>query len=72
MSNLQAIIFKKNDYTKRQAEMYLRRHKYKPIKAVHETLNYYRYRLKQPDENNYNYRLMKFAPGIKAVIEYAK
>ena len=38
----------------------------------HETLNYLRARLQQPNEDKYEYRIIKFNDGIKAVIEYPK
>ena len=70
--NLQAIIFKKDKYTKRKADSWLRRHNYVRIKPFHDTLNYLRARLKEPNEEKYEYRLIKFGDDIKAVIEFQK
>jgi len=68
----QAIILKKTHYSKRSSANWLKYHGFKPIKKVHETVNYYRYRLKEPDEEIYNYRLIPINDGIKMVIQFAK
>ena len=72
MSGIQAIIFKKTHYTKRSSANWIKYHGYKPIKKVHETVNYYRYRLKEPNEELYEYRIVPFNSGIKLVYQYAK
>ena len=64
----QAIFFKKSLYSKRSSANWLKYRGFKPIKKVHETVNYYRYRLKEPDEEIYNYRLIPINAGIKMVI----
>ena len=69
--NIQSVIFKKDSFTKRKADTWLKRHNYVRIKPFHETLNYYRARLKEPNDK-YEYRIIKFNDGIKAVIEYPK
>ena len=68
----QAIIFRKDAFSKRKADAWLQRHGYARIKPFHETLNYFRARLKEPDESKYEYRLVKFGDNIKAVIGYPK
>jgi len=72
MTDLQAILFKKSHYSKRSSANWLKYHGYKPIKKVHETVNYYRYRLTEPDEEIYNYRLIPINDGIKMVVQFAK
>ena len=72
MSEPQAIIFKKAHYSKRSSANWLKYHGFKPIKKVHETVNYYRYRLKEPDEEIYNYRLIPINDGIKMVLQFTK
>ena len=67
---LQAIIFHKDKYTKRTADQWLKRNGYKRIKPLHETRNFLRARLKEPNEDLYKYRMINFKPDIKAVIEY--
>ena len=70
--NLQAIIFRKDKYNRRQAESWLRRNNYKRIKPFHETLHYLRARLKEPNDKKYDYRLIQFGDYIKAVFEIPK
>ena len=70
--NIQAVIFKKDSFTKRKADAWLKRYNYVRIKPFHDTLNYLRARLKEPNEDKYEYRIIKFNDGIKAVIEYPK
>ena len=70
MTHVQAIIFKRDLYDTDTARRWLRRHNYYPIKRVHVTINYLRYRLKEPDENKYDYRLKTITNGIKFVIGY--
>lgn len=65
MSNLQAVLFDKNYWTKSKASSWLADHKYKPIKPVHVTNNYLRYRLKHPDDSEY--RIINLGKNIKAV-----
>lgn len=47
-STIQAILFKKNYYNSYSARKYMKKHKFKPIKRVHKTKNFLRYRLKNP------------------------
>ena len=72
MVTIQAVIFRKEFYTKRKADAWLRRHGYTRIKPFHETLNYYRARLREPNADKYNYRMIKYSSNIKVVIEYPK
>ena len=72
MSSPQAIIFKKTHFTKRSSANWLKYHGFKLIEKVHETVNYYRYRLKQPDEEFFDYRIIPLDNGIKMVCEFAK
>lgn len=43
------IAFDKNKWTTDEARAWLRSHKYKPIKNVHKTTNYLRYRIRDPE-----------------------
>ena len=72
MSAAQAIIISKEYYSLKSANEWIKSHNFKPIKKVHTTINYYRYRLKEPNENLYNYRMKHITTGIQAVIEYPK
>ena len=70
MSHIQAIVISKEYYNRRQAENWIRRHKYNPIKTVHETPMTFRYRLKEPNHDRYDYRIITLSIGIKAVVGY--
>ena len=65
---IQSIIFKKSKWFIIDAEFWLFKHKYKPIKPVDITKNYYRFRIRQPIKGS-EYRLIDFGKdsGIKAV-----
>ena len=51
MSQIQAIIFDKKKWTASKARNWLKKNRFKPLKAVHKTENYLRYRLKTPSKN---------------------
>ena len=68
--SIQAIIFNKNHYTKRQADAWLKRHNLRRIKPIHETLSYYRCRIQEPNKYLYYYRIKDLHKGIKAVLQY--
>lgn len=68
MSEIQSILFDKNKYDATKARKWLKRNKYKPIKRVHKTEKYLRYRIKQPN-SKYQYRTISFGKDIKAVIQ---
>lgn len=66
MSKVQAVLFNKNYWTKSKARSWLHSHDYAPIKPVHTTNNYLRYRICEP--TLHNYRTQSFGKNIKAVI----
>lgn len=45
---IQSIHFNKNVFTKSQSKKWIKLHEYKPIKKMHETENFYNYRLINP------------------------
>ncbi len=66
MSEIQSIIFEKDMFTTKKANRWLKKNKISPIKKVHETKNYYRYRITEPD---FDYYITKqLSDGIKLVI----
>jgi len=67
-TKIQAILFKKDKFTADKARKFLKKHNYKPIKRVHKTDNYLRYRIRRPKKGTM-YRLIDFGNDIKAVIE---
>jgi hypothetical protein len=69
MSQIQAVIFNKQYFTHKTASNWLNKQKIKPIKKYHETQNYYRYRIREP--NNFSkFRLISHKPGVKFVIGF--
>jgi hypothetical protein len=70
--SLQAIIFSKRRFSKEEAAGWVKDHGYEPIKAVHVTKNFYRFRLKKPSAS-YRYVLRPLTgrgAGIKFVLGY--
>lgn len=72
MSRIQAILFNKYTYTINEAENFIKKYNLKPIKRVHETKKFYRYRLIKPDGKIYNYRLKKINDDISFIFQYKK
>jgi len=70
-TKIQAILFKRNKFDSKKARKFLDKHNHKPIKRVHKTTNYLRYRLTKP-KNKGMYRMINFGNDIKAVIEIVK
>ena len=66
----QAIIFNKNLYTLNDAKKFIKKHDLKPIKEVHQTKNYYRFWLSEPDPIKFWYVTKTIAKGIKIIIGY--
>ncbi len=64
----QSILFKKKYFTLEEAEHYIKRFGYEPIKKVHETANMYRFRLAEPIPD-VRYRIVKLPKkGVEMVI----
>jgi len=68
MSKIQAVIFDKLIWSNKEAQLWLNQHKLKPIKGVHITKNYRRYRIMEPNYK-YNYITYDINNGIKLIIE---
>lgn len=68
-NNIQAIIFDADTYSAGEARRWLARHQYKPLKRVHRTAHYLRYRLKEPQEDA-KYKTLDFGHGIKSIVAY--
>ena len=66
---IQSILFKKKSWTPKKAEAWLKKHNYKPLKKVHKTENYLRYRISKPDKRC-RYSTVKFNKSIQAVVKY--
>lgn len=71
-SNIQSVLFNKHKYTLKQTEEWLKKSNPKiiPIKNVHETKNFYRYRIKIPDYEKNHYITFPLNNGIYFVLGY--
>jgi len=69
MAELQAVIFDNKKFTSTLARVWLRNHKHKPIKRVHKTKNFLRYRLREPGTNltTKRYFMKDLGDGIRGV-----
>jgi hypothetical protein len=63
---MQAILFDKRYWTQQKARKYIHANSYKPIKPVHITDNYLRYRLREPVRNG-KYRTIHLGNHVKAI-----
>lgn len=68
-SKMQNIMFDKSMWSQKEARKWLSKHGYAPIKAVHVTKNFLRYRLREPRKGA-KYRIIKFGKGIESTIMY--
>lgn len=66
---LQSVIFDKNIWTLTEARHWLMKHKLRPIKSVHITANYYRFRMNEPVPNA-RYYTKEIDDGVLFVIEH--
>ena len=66
-SHIQSVLFDKEAYKPYEARMWLKRHDLTPIKRLHETEGFYRYRITKPSRN-LKYRVISLGEHIKAVI----
>ena len=65
---IQAVLFSKDMYDTNRARRWLMKHKIYPLKRVHESVHLYRYRLREPDYDRYEYRTKNVSQGIKMII----
>ena len=73
-SHIQSVIFDKSYFTLAQAKKLFKHMKLTLPKGkkVHSTKLYYRFRVKNPDYNNFYHRTKKLSDGIKAIIAFPK
>jgi len=67
MSEVQAVIFDNKKWRTPSAARWLSAHGYRPIKRVHHTENYLRYRIRDPRKYG-SFRLTKKEGGIRLVL----
>jgi arsenate reductase-like glutaredoxin family protein len=65
---IQAILFNINSWDTKKAREWLKKHGYNPIKRVHKTQQFLRYRLIEPT-SNVKYRVKEIGQGIKYIFE---
>jgi len=65
---IQAILFNINSWTSTTARNWLKKHGYNPIKRVHKTEQFLRYRLREPS-TKVKYRVKEIGQGIKYIFE---
>jgi hypothetical protein len=72
--NTQAVLFYINDWNTNDCRKWLNNHDYIPLKRVHKTNTFFRYRIIQPNYNKYVYRIKTIQkyPLIKIILQYNK
>ena len=68
MTVTQAVIFRRDMYDPARCRRWLMKHKLNPIKKVHITTNYLRYRIKEPDYDHYEYKTKQISDGVKIIL----
>lgn len=69
---IQAILFDRNYWTTKDAREYMKIYNKIPIKRVHKTDRYYRYRLIEPNYDKYHYIFKKGHNNIDYIIQLDK
>ena len=69
---IQAVLFDKSYWTTNQARNYLNKNGYIPIKRVHTTDKYHRWRLLEPNYKKYDYLFKKGHNHIDYIIQIKK
>jgi len=72
MSHVQAVIFDNDVFKSENAREWLKKHYLRPIKPVHLTENYWRYRIQEPNYEVYRYITHTIDNGIKFIIGFRK
>jgi len=70
MSHTQAIIFNKRHWRVNEAKNWIAAHGYHPIKPVHTTARFHRFRLAVPNSRRYHYRTKKIGDGIELILGF--
>ena len=68
-SEIQAVLFEKNKYSKLMANYWLFKHKLKKIKPFHVTRKFYRARIKNPSKYE-RMRIKRTSKGINFIIGF--
>jgi len=70
--SIQAVLFDKNYWNTNKARAHLKASGHQPIKKVHITDKYYRYRLIEPNYNKYHYIIKRGNNHIDYIIQLKK
>lgn len=70
--SIQAVLFDKNYWNSRNARYHLKASGHQPIKRVHITDKYLRYRLIEPNYDKYNYIIRRGNNHIDYIIQIKK
>ena len=66
---IQAVLFDKEEFDPASARHYLKISKIPRLKRVHETNEYYRYRIREPsDFDEKSFRTVRISPHIKYIM----
>lgn len=68
-TEIQAVIINKKYGTLQKANRWIRNNGYHPMKSVHITKNYYRYRMQEPNYEEYRYKTKTLNDNIKLIIQ---
>ena len=70
MTGIQSLLFKKTDYTVRQANAFLKRNNFEKLKPFHITNKYIRARLLPVDNKKHDYRKGSITKDIDCIFEF--
>jgi hypothetical protein len=65
---LQAILFDRFKWSTQDAKQWLKEHSFLPIKKVHITNKFKRFRIAEPDYKKYKYRISHGDNGVSFII----
>lgn len=71
-SKIQAVLFDNKKFNTTSARKKLKEMKLKPIKRVHKTENFLRYRIVEPNDKRFKYRIKKNKSGVNFVFMIKK
>lgn len=62
-----SILFEKKIWTKNRAHVWLKQHRFYPIKPVLETENFYHYKINEAPETS-KFRTLKMTESVKVIV----
>ena len=70
--NIQAVLFDRKKYTYAKCVAWLLSHGYLKWRSYRNTTNLIRFRISEPNEYKYNYRIHHLGNGISFILQYSK